>query len=167
MSDDDKFELLAGLIQKLYKVTDTLNAEFASEGRRFTPDGHLLGSIGEVLASFVFDLDLERPSREGHDARTKDGKRVQIKLTAVDSGIALYSGPDFLIAFQLTDEGIETIYNGPGEIVWKNCGKKQKNGQRHIGLDKLRHLNQTVTNPIPNVRPLPKIRRRKVVKSLR
>jgi len=167
MEDDDKFELLAELIQKLYEVTDSLNAEFAPEGRRFTLDGHLLGSIGEVLASFAFDLRLERSSRAGHDARTKDGKRVQIKLTAVDSGIALYSRPDFLIAFQLNDEGIETIYNGPGEIVWKNCGKKQKNGQFHMGLGKLRQLNQTVTNPIPNVRPLPKIRRRKAVNSLR
>jgi len=42
MTDDDKFELLAKLIQKLYEVTDSLNAEFASEGRRFTLDGHLL-----------------------------------------------------------------------------------------------------------------------------
>jgi hypothetical protein len=104
---------------------------------------------------------LEQPSREGHDARTKDGKRVQIKLTAVDSGIALYASPDFLIAFHLTDEGIEIIYNGPGKIVWNNCGKMQKNGQRHIGLTKLRYLNQVVTNPIPNVRPLPKIRPRR------
>jgi hypothetical protein len=166
MSDDDKFELLAQLIQKLYEVTDRLDAEFASEGRRFTPDGHLLGSMGEVLASFVFGLDLERPSKEGHDARTKDGKRVQIKLTAVDSGIALYSGPDFLIVFQLTDEGIETVYNGPGEIVWKNCGNPQKNGQCHIGLRKLRRLNQTVANPIPNVRPIPKIHRRKAGNSV-
>src|SRR2546422_5218300 len=109
MSDDGKFELLAELIQELYEVTDTLNAEFASEGRRFTLDGHLLGSIGEVLASLVFDLRLERPSKEGHDARTKDGKRVQIKLTAVDSGIALYSRPDFLIAFQLTDPSQEAV----------------------------------------------------------
>jgi hypothetical protein len=117
--------------------------------------------MGEVLASFVFGLDLERPSKEGHDARTKDGKRAQIKLTAVNSGIALYSEPDFLIVLQLTDEGIETVYNGPGEIVWKNCGKRQKNDQCHIGLSKLHHLNQTVTNPIPNVRPLPTIHRRK------
>jgi hypothetical protein len=167
MSDDDKFELLAELIQKLYGVTDILNAEFASDGRRFTLDGHLLGSIGEVLAAFAFDLRLERPSKKGHDARTKGGKRVQIKLTAVDSGIALYSRPDFLIALHLTDGGIETIYNGPGAIVWKSCGKRQKNGQRRISLGRLRHLNETVTSAVPVVRPLPAIRRRKAADSLR
>jgi Family of unknown function (DUF6998) len=166
MSDDDKFDLLAKLIQKLYEVTDTLNAEFSSAGRRFTLDGHLLGSIGEVLAAFSFDLCLDPPSKKGHDARTKDGRKVQIKLTAVDSGIALYDRPDFLIALQLTDEGIETIYNGPGKIVWKNCGKQQKNGQYHISLSKLCHLNASVTDAIPIVRSLPKIRRRQTANSL-
>jgi hypothetical protein len=48
---------------------------------------------------------------------------VQSKLTVVDSGIALYSSPDFLIVFQLTEEEIETIYNRPGESVWEHCGE--------------------------------------------
>ncbi len=140
--------------------------EFTSEGRRFTLDGHLLGSIGEVLAAFAFDLRLERPSRKGYDATTKDGKKIQIKLTAVDSGIALYAKPDFLIALQLADRGIETIYNGPGAIVWKSCGKKQKNGQCRISFAKLRQLNEAVTVAIPIVRPLPEIRRRQACDSL-
>ncbi len=160
MTDEEKFELLARLIQQLYEITDTLNAQFASEGRRFTLDGHLLGSVGEVVARFAFDLQLDRPSKKGHDARTKDGKRVQIKLTAVDSSIALYDEPDFLIALQLTDEGLYIVYNGPGAIVWRNCGKPQKNNQRTITLRKLRRLNEAVKSPIPLVRPLPEIRRR-------
>ncbi len=163
MPDEDKFKLLAKLIQRLYEITDTLNAEFASEGRRFTLDGHLLGSIGEVLAAFAFDLCLEPPSKKGHDARTKGGKKVQIKLTAVDSRIALNDEPDFLIALQLTDKRLEIVYNGPGEIVWKNCGKPQKNNQRTITLGKLRRLNKGVTNPIPLVRALPEIHRRQSV----
>jgi len=117
MRNEDKFKLLASLIQKLYQITDTLNKEFASEGRRFTLDGHLLGSIGEVLAAFAFDLRLDPPSKKGHDARTKDGKRVQIKLTAVDSSISLNDEPDFLIALQLSDERLDIVYNGPGAIV--------------------------------------------------
>ncbi len=160
MSEQDKFKLLASLIQKLYEITDTLNVEFASKGRRFTLDGHLLGSIGEVLAAFAFDLCLERPSKKGHDARTKEGKKVQIKLTAVDSNVALNDEPDFLIALQLTDERLEIVYNGPGGIVWKNCGKPQKNNQRSISLHKLRRLNEGVTSRIPLVRALPEIRRR-------
>jgi hypothetical protein len=161
MRNEDKFKLLASLIQKLYQITDTLNKEFASEGRRFTLDGHLLGSIGEVLAAFAFDLRLDPPSKKGHDARTKDGKRVQIKLTAVDSSISLNDEPDFLIALQLSDERLDDVYNGPGAIVWKNCGKRQKNNQCSITLRKLRRLNETVTNPIRLMRAFPEIRRRK------
>src|SRR5258708_18892614 len=112
MSDDKKFALLARLIQKLYEVTDTLNKEFGFSARKFTLDGHLLGSIGEVLAQYMFDLVLEKPSRQGHDAKTRDGKKVQVKLTAIDSGVALNSEPKFLIVFHLTDDGLKVIYNG-------------------------------------------------------
>lgn len=167
MSDEDNFKLLARLIRKLYRITDALNEKFSSTGRRFTLDGHLLGSIGEVIAAFVFDLVLEPPSREGHDARTKDGKKVQIKLTGVNSGISLNSKPDFLIALRLTDSEVEILYNGPGVVVFNNCGRKQKNGQRRIALSTLRRLNRVSTERIPIVRPLPKILRRKPDLSLR
>ena len=160
MHDDDRFKPLASLIRDLYRITDSLNDSFSSTRRRFTLDGHLLGSIGEVVAAFAFDLELERPSSKGHDARTKDGKKVQIKLSAVDSGISLNSEPDFLIALHLTDSGIEILYNGPGKIVYNSCGKKQKNGQSRISLNALRRLSKTSSGSIPIVRPLPKFSRR-------
>jgi uncharacterized protein DUF6998 len=37
-------------------------------------------------------------------------------------------------------EEAEVVYNGPGEPVWANAGKRQKNGQGCIGLSKLRGL---------------------------
>jgi hypothetical protein len=38
------------LIKELYGIVDSLEALFP--GRHFTPDGHLVGSIGEVLAAY-------------------------------------------------------------------------------------------------------------------
>ena len=56
-------------------------------GRKFTPDGHLMGSLGEAMAVYMYDLVLADPSVETHDARTKDGGiQVQIKFTAGKSG---------------------------------------------------------------------------------
>jgi hypothetical protein len=51
-------------------------------GRKFTPDGHLVGSIGEVIAAEHFGLKLLALSHPGHDATDADGRLVQIKLTA-------------------------------------------------------------------------------------
>src|SRR5580704_19671100 len=44
------------LIRQLYTVVAQLEEEF--EDRRFTPDGHLVGSIGEVVAAYAFGLKL-------------------------------------------------------------------------------------------------------------
>jgi hypothetical protein len=51
-------------------------------GRKFTPDGHLVGSIGEAIAAEHFGLTLHSMSKAGHDAVDADGREVQIKLTA-------------------------------------------------------------------------------------
>ena len=40
---------IPSLVQELYSIVDRLDELFP--GRRFTPDGHLVGSIGEVLAA--------------------------------------------------------------------------------------------------------------------
>jgi len=40
---------IPSLFQELYSIVDRLEELFP--GRRFTPDGHLVGSIGEVLAA--------------------------------------------------------------------------------------------------------------------
>ena len=52
---------------------------------------------------------------------------------------------DFLIAIQIKEDGswVE-IYNGPGDLVWENAGKMQKNGQRPISVAKLKALMKTV-----------------------
>jgi hypothetical protein len=54
------------LISELYRIVDRLEGLFP--GRPFTVDGHLLGSIGEVLAAYRYNLDLKRPSTSGCDA---------------------------------------------------------------------------------------------------
>lgn len=40
------------LIRKLYEIVAELETYFPD--RHFTPDGHLVGSIGEVLAAYYY-----------------------------------------------------------------------------------------------------------------
>jgi hypothetical protein len=133
---------IPGLVQELYRIVSDLESLFP--GRRFTPDGHLVGSLGEVIAAHQYDLELFPASHEGHDAKSPDGRLVQIKATQVKS-IAMRSRPDNLIAIRILPDGsFEEVYNGPGDIVWQNAGKMQSNGQRPITLAKLSKLMKTL-----------------------
>jgi hypothetical protein len=110
-------------------------------GRKFTPDGHLVGSIGEVIAAEALGLTLHpasHPSHDAHDPRT--GRDVQIKLTAGNS-ISLYDTCDRLVVLRVkSPEYAELVYDGDGHPAWEAAGAKQKNGQRRIGLAKLKRL---------------------------
>jgi hypothetical protein len=58
------------LIRQLYAIAAELEAHFP--GRRFTLDGHLVGSIGEILAALHDGLVLLPSSSEGHGAPAED-----------------------------------------------------------------------------------------------
>lgn len=142
MNDAD----LSVLVRQLNAIVRKL--EMAFPGRKFTLDGHLPGSIGEVVAATRYDLKLLPNSARGHDAVTADkSKAVQIKLTQGASGsVGLRSKPEHLIVLLLNSGGdVVEVYNGPGDIVWHAVGKKQSNGQHFIGLNRLREIAATLS----------------------
>jgi len=112
----DSISELPGLIGDLFRTVDKLNRLFPN--RPFTPDGHLVGSIGEVVAAYVYDLTLEKCSNQGFDARTSDLKRkAEVKLTggrAISIASDLHSCSDVLLVLKLhRNTGFREIYNGP------------------------------------------------------
>jgi hypothetical protein len=143
----DRIDKVKRLIRSLYAVVKELEDEFVDENRKFTLDGHLVGSIGEVVAAYSFGLTLYPPSDKTHDAESKDGKKVQIKLTGGTRSVALSSKPDHLIVLQLREYKFGLVYNGLGAPAWNKCsGDLETPGQRQISLAKLREL-QELTNP--------------------
>ena len=134
--------MLSDKIKELYKITNELESSYP--GRKFTIDGHLVGSIGEVIVAEHYGLELLRNSTETHDAVSAEGKYIQIKATQINR-IAISSEPDYLIVIKLFSDGTwEEVYNGPGKLVWENAGKMQKNGQRPVSVSKLRSLMSSV-----------------------
>jgi hypothetical protein len=131
------------LVQRLYALVAEFEALFP--GRKFTPDGHLVGSIGEVIAAHRYDLFLYAASSAAHDGSAKDGRQVEVKATQGDT-VALRAEPHHLIVLHLNKQGEATeVFNGPGSLAWQSCGVMQKNGQRPISLSKLRKLMAQVT----------------------
>ncbi|MCM2971947.1 DUF6998 domain-containing protein [Larsenimonas suaedae] len=136
--DDIDWAQVGALIDQLYSASDELEALFP--GRKFTLDGHLVGSVGEVVAAYMFALTLNPASTLGHDAIAPDGRQVEIKLTQGKT-VALRHPPEHLLVLARPKGGaLSVIYNGPGEIAWDAAGKRQANGQRPIGLGKLKAL---------------------------
>lgn len=109
-------------------------------GRPFTPDGHMIGSIGEVVAAEAFGLCLYEPSKAVHDAYDANGD-VQIKITA-GKCVSMYECCDRLLVLRvISPEEAEVVYDGPGEPAWQQAGAMQKNGQRKISLTKLQAID--------------------------
>jgi hypothetical protein len=139
--DDKRFP---ELIRELYQIVAEVEAMF--QGRPFTPDGHMVGSLAECFAEYYYGLKLYACSYPGHDAQTEDCK-VEIKATQGNS-VSLRSGPEKLLVFRLLRDGsFEEIYNGPGAPVWALVESKPRpsNGQYRVSLAQLRKVMANVS----------------------
>jgi hypothetical protein len=121
-------------VAAIYRAVAELEALYPR--RKFTPDGHLVGSIGEVVAAEALGLTLHPPSHPGHDAFDADGD-VQIKMTGGES-ISLYATCDRLVVLRVvSSQEAEIVYDGTGKPAWDEAGKLGKNGQRRISIKSL------------------------------
>ncbi|GJD87723.1 hypothetical protein BHAOGJBA_1228 [Methylobacterium hispanicum] len=125
-------------VARIYEAVAELSARYP--GRSFTPDGHLVGSIGEVVAAEALGLTLYRQSSPGHDAVDSGGREVQIKMTGGDA-VALYATCARLVVLKVVSPAeAEIVFDGDGASAWEQAGKMGKNGQRQISLCKLRRI---------------------------
>ena len=139
-------------VKNIYKAVKELELMFP--GRPFTPDGHMVGSLGECLVADAYNLELMPPSNEGYDAITKNGKKVEIKATQSKS-VAFRSCPEHAIIIKINKDGtFVECFNGPGHIIWDTFKNKKmpKNGQYQISINKVKKLYET----IPSSKRIPK-----------
>ena len=137
-------EQIKRLVPQLYQLVAQLEA--AAPGRRFTPDGHMVGSIGEVIAACQYGLELTAASTEGHDAIHKPtGTKVEIKATQGRLVAMRCLPPHLLVLLIHRDGSAETVFNGPGQLAWDAASSpSSRNGQSTISLSKLRELQKGV-----------------------
>ena len=141
MIDHKRFQRL---VQQLYSTVEELEEMFP--GRHFTPDGHMVGSIGECLVADAYGLELMNASNKGYDALSPSGLQVEIKATQAKS-VAFRSQPEHTIAIKILPNcTFEEIFNGPVNLVWQQVDGKPlpSNGQYQISLNKLKELSKQV-----------------------
>ncbi|PWH82260.1 DUF6998 domain-containing protein [Brumimicrobium oceani] len=139
-----KAEELQQTIRELWGIVRKLEDNYKKDNRKFTVDGHLLGSIGEVYAKEKFNLELLKNSEKRHDAiDPATNKKYQIKITQRNK-VGLSSEPDNLIVIKIKESGLPVIsYKGCGKIVWESI-KHKKGKQKFISINQLSVLKQNV-----------------------
>ena len=148
---DELVAATSALVADLHRVVDAL--ETLHPGRKFTPDGHLVGSLGEVAAVALFDLVLHSASNKGCDAIAADGRTVEIKATYGSRGVAVrrssHGIADALIVLKLSKDGdVEVVYDGPYALAHTLSEDKRdtSNGQVSMQLSRLRSLDASVND---------------------
>lgn len=153
----EKMDAVKTQVQKLVEIVAELEAEFP--GRHFTLDGHLVGSIGEVMAAYYYGIELYRASAEIHDGEI-EGRKVQIKISQQDD-IVINHEPDYLIVLYMKKNGdIYEVYNGPGKLPWDSASKKDSHNNRHMRVNKLMELDKAVAEAeqIMRINPIEKMK---------
>ena len=114
-------------------------------GRKASPDGHLVGTLGELHAAKTLGLTLAPQSTEGYDATDENGNLVEIKTTTRTSFGLKATGTKAtrLIAVKLDAESGQgnVVWDGPADLAWARAGKPQRTGQRHLSLTALLELS--------------------------
>ena len=137
----EKMDGIKEKVQQLIGIVKELEQDFS--GRHFTLDGHLVGSIGEVMASYYYGIALYAASAVVHDGEI-DGKKVQIKITQQED-IVINHEPEYLIALYLNKNGsVYEIYNGHGKAPWDSASKRDSHNNRHMRVNKLMELDLQV-----------------------
>lgn len=141
---NENIKSLKEKVCELLRIVDKLESEF--EGRKFSLDGHLLGSIGKVFAKYIYDIDLAKASNKLHDGEV-DGRNVQIKITQIDS-VDIKGVPDYLIVLFLKKDTQEIyeVYNGPGELALEGS-KLNGNREYNKSLNVLIKKDSLVSEP--------------------
>lgn len=138
----EKVNSIKDRVKQLMKIVNDLEKDFP--GRRFTLDGHLVGSIGEVIAASCYAVKLSKPSEKTHDG-VADGRKVQIKMTQ-QNNIMISSKPEHLLVLYLNNESGEVyeVYNGPGDLVWNSKDYFDIHNYKHFSVGKLMELDKNV-----------------------
>ncbi len=131
--------------------------------RRFTLDGHIIGSIGEAIAAAYYNVQLAPISTKSIDGAFNN-KAVQIKITQQDSVPLSFDGkgvePTFLLVLYLNKDGsFYEVYNGPWRRAWSNSSNQDAHGYVHVCVSKLMELSKGLTEEeiIPQQYRVPKM----------
>ena len=119
--------------------------------------GNLLGDFGELVAIEAYGLVKASAGASGYDAKTSDGRSVQIKTNFVASQVGFRGVADLMLVLAVTDDGKwSEMYFGPFAPVLEASRRSERDNKNMITLKKLRELQGIFgSSSLININDLP------------
>lgn len=132
-------------VGKLAEGIEALRQRYGHLSLTFTPDGNLVGDLGEAIAAELFGVQLSERNAKGIDGSLADGRTVQVKASGRNRGVAFTdaagSEAELLLVLRINfrESSFEVIYRGPYAPVRALLPGSWR-GQKIISMTKLRSL---------------------------
>jgi hypothetical protein len=141
--------MLAGIFAA-QKALRALAPEF-----RWSGLGNLLGDFGELVAIERYGLTKAAGGSDGFDAKTKDGKTVQIKTNYAANQIGFRGTSDLMLVIGVNDDGSwNEIYYGPFAPVKELARYSARDNKHMVAVTKLQKLaSNHPLHPTQTARP--------------
>ncbi len=133
-------------IRHLVHARNQLRERYGSLGLSFTPDGNMVGDLGEAVAAELFGLRLaDRRGLKAIDAYAADGGSVQIKASGRGTRIPFTANEEpakwlLVLVFDYEAEEVEIVYNGPYRPAISRLPETWS-GQKSVSVPFLRALD--------------------------
>lgn len=139
MDNAKKVEAVKGILSSLFASQRALRA-IAPE-YKWAGLGNLLGDFGEFIATQEYGLVKASAGANGYDAKTPDGKSVQVKTNHASSQIGFRGQADLMLVLHVTTDGEwEEIYYGPFDQVKAASRRSDRDNKDMIAISKLRAM---------------------------
>lgn len=138
-------------IRKIFEACRDLS-RLAGSIRPFTPDGRMVGDIGEIIAGSFYQVKLDEKNRRNWDG-TYNSRNVQIKTTQRNDTYLKEPpkdgfGDGLLMVFKIDPNSgsYKPVYNGEIQRVWGALDNVHidRTGAKMISLDRLERLQSSV-----------------------
>lgn len=133
-------------VKQLLHIVNQLQKAYPK--KKFTLDGRLVGDLGEILVEAEYDLELHEGLRKYHDAKTPDGRQVQIKTTMQNAlTFPVDHVPDYYLGIKINTDGtFMEVFNGPGSVAVEGIKNRKptKTNLHNISINSLAILNNKV-----------------------
>jgi hypothetical protein len=143
VEEANKVEAIKGILSSLFASQRALRA-LAPE-YKWAGLGNLLGDFGEFIAVHHYGLIKASAGSDGFDARTKDGRSVQVKTNHAAAQIGFRGSADLMLVIHVGANGEwEQVYFGPFSTVLAASRRSTRDNKDMIAVTKLRTLQKNV-----------------------
>jgi hypothetical protein len=143
MDENNKVEAIKGIISSLFASQRALRA--LAPDYKWTGLGNLLGDFGEFIAVEKYGLTKATSGSDGYDAKTRDGKSVQVKTNHAANQIGFRGQADLMLVLHVQANGDwEEVYFGPFAPVKAASRHSARDNKDMIAITKLKAMRKVL-----------------------